>query len=429
MAARRARFGLVGQLWFQVLVGTAAGVALGWFAPAWGAAMKPFGDGFIALVRMLVPPVVFCTVVHGVGRAGEAGAVGRVAGKALLYFLALTLVALVLALAAVNLTQPGAGMNVAVRAIDARPVAAYAAAARHQSPADFMLGLIPSTFGSAFTDGNVLQVLLVSVLFGFALAGAGETGRPVLRLVEALSGVFFRIVGIVMWVAPIGAFGAIAFTVAKFGAGSLVGLGKLIAEFYLVSAAFVVLVLGAVAWAAGVSLLRLIGYLRDELVIVAATTSTETVLPRLMQKLEDLGCEEQVVGLVVPTGYAFNLDGTCLYIATAAVFLAQATNTPLSLAQQLSLIAVALVTTKGAAAVPGAAFVVLAATLGALNVVPVVSIALVLGVHRLLAEAMTFVNLLGNALAAIVVARWEGAVDLTRLSARVGLRRLAPAAA
>jgi aerobic C4-dicarboxylate transport protein len=429
MPTRRFRFGVFGQLWFQVLAGSAAGVALGLLAPAWGAAMKPLGDGFIWLVRMLVPPIVFCTIVHGVGRAGEAGRVGRVAGKALVYFLVLTLVALLLALGAVNLLQPGAGMNVAARAIDARPVAAYAAAARHESLADFLLGIIPTTFGSAFTEGAVLQVLLVSVLFAFGLAQTGEAGRPVLRLVEALSGVFFKIVGIVMWAAPAGAFGALAFTVAKFGAGSLLGLGKLIGELYLVSAVFVAVVLGAVAWAAGVSLLRLIGYLRDEIVIVAATTSTETVLPRLMQKLEDLGCDEAVVGLVTPAGYAFNLDGTCLYIATAAVFLAQATNTPLSLGQQLSLVAVALVTTKGAAAVPGAAFVVLAATLGALNVVPVASIALVLGVHRLLAEAMTFVNLIGNALAAIVVARLEGAVDLARLNARVGLRRLRPAMA
>jgi aerobic C4-dicarboxylate transport protein len=253
---------------------------------------------------------------------------------------------------------------------------------------------------------------------------AGEKGRPILQIVEKLSGIFFRIVGFIMWAAPVGAFGAIAFTVAKFGMGSLLSLGELLLEFYLVSALFVLLVFGAVCWAIGVSLFRLLAYLKDEIVIVAATTSTETVLPRLMQKLKDLGCEESVVGLVVPTGYSFNLDGTCLYLATAAVFLAQATNTPLSMEQQLALLAVLLVTSKGAAAVPGAAFIVLAATLGTVGTIPVASIALVLGIHRLMAEALTFVNLVGNAIATLVVCRWENAADRVLLNERVGLRRL-----
>lgn len=420
---------LIRQLWFQVLVAMAAGVALGHWAPELGERMKPLGDAFIALIRMMIAPVIFCTVVHGVAGMNDAGRVGRVAGKALAYFLAMTLFALLFALVAVNLWRPGAGMNIDAAAIDAKPIAAYAAQAHEQGLTQFLLGIVPSTFVSAFTQTNVLQVLLVSLLFGFALGRAGDKGKPVHALIGSLNGIFFRIVGFIMYAAPAGAFGAIAFTVAKFGMGSLIALGGLLLEFYLVCALFVAVVFGAVAWSVGVSLLRLLAYLRDEIVVVAATTSTETVLPRLMQKLEDLGCDETVVGLVVPTGYSFNLDGTCLYLATAAVFLAQATNTQLDLGQQLSLLAVLLVTSKGAAAVPGAAFIVLAATLGTVGSIPVAAIALILGVHRLMAEALTFVNLVGNALATLVVCRWERAVDLTLLNDRVGLRRLRPATA
>jgi aerobic C4-dicarboxylate transport protein len=419
---------LLRQLWFQVLAGTAAGVLLGWLAPHIGEQMKPFGDGFIALVRMVIPPVIFLTVVHGVAGMNDAGRVGRVAGKALLWFLAMTLLALAFGLTAVNLWKPGAGMNVDLAQIDTRPIAAYAHQAHAQGVVPFFLSIVPKTFLSAFTEGQVLQVLLVALLFAFALQMAGERGRPVFQLVEALNGVFFRIVGFIMWAAPIGAFGAIAFTVAKFGIASLAALGELLVEFYLVSAVFVAVVFGAVCWAIGVSLIRLLAYLKDEIVIVAATTSTETVLPRLMQKLRDAGCEESVVGLVVPTGYSFNLDGTCLYLATAAVFLAQATNTPLGLGDQLALLGVLLVTSKGAAAVPGAAFIVLAATLYTVGTIPVASIALVLGIHRLMAEALTFVNLVGNAIATLVVCRWEKAVDLALLKDRVGLRVLRPVA-
>jgi len=420
---------LARQLWFQVLVAMAAGVVLGHAAPDLGERLKPLGDAFIALVRMIIGPVIFLTVVHGVAGMQDAGRVGRVAGKALAYFMAMTMFALLFALVAVNLWKPGAGMNVDPAAIDTKPIAAYAAQAHEQGLAPFLLGIIPETFLSAFTQGHVLQVLLVSLLFAFALGAAGDAGKPIHQLVEALNGVFFRIVGFIMWAAPAGAFGAMAFTVAKFGMASLLSLGELLLEFYLVCAAFVLVALGGVAWAVGVNLFRLMAYLKDEIAVVAATTSTETVLPRLMQKLKDLGCEESVVGLVIPTGYSFNLDGTCLYLATAAVFLAQATNTPLDLGQQLALLALLLVTSKGAAAVPGAAFIVLAATLGALGTIPVASIALVLGIHRLMAEALTFVNLVGNALATIVVCRWERAVDLTQLHERVGLRRLRPAVA
>lgn len=415
---------LVRQLWVQVLAAMALGVLLGVVAPQIAVQTKPLGDAFIALIRMMIAPVIFCTVVHGVAGMNDPGRVGRVAGRALLYFLGMTLLALVFALVMVNLWKPGAGMNVDLASLDPKPIAAYAADAKHRTLVEFLQGIIPSTFASAFTQPNVLQVLLVSLLFAFALGLSGDAGKPVFDLITALNGVFFRIVGFIMWAAPLGAFGAIAFTVAKFGVKSLISLSSLLAEFYLTSALFVVFALGAVAWVSKVSLLRLIGYLKEEIAVVAATTSTETVLPRLMQKLTRAGCEESVVGLVVPTGYAFNLDGTCLYLATAAVFLAQATNTPMDLGQQAALIGLLLITSKGAAAVPGAAFVVLAATLGTLGTIPVASIVLVLGIHRLMAEALTFVNLLGNALAAIVVCRWEGALDEDLLSRTLGRYKL-----
>lgn len=413
---------LIGQLWFQVVVATVAGILLGHFYPGVAEKTKPLGDAFINLVRMIIGPVIFCSVVHGVAGMNDMKRVGRVALKALGYFLAITLIALVIALIAVNLWKPGAGMNVDASAIDTKAVSTYTAQAGEQTVTQFVLNIIPTTFVGAFAQPNVLQVLLVSLLFAFALTLTGERGRPVFLFVEALSPIFYRIVGFIMWVAPLGAFGSIAFTVGKFGTSSLLSLGELILEFYAVSLLFVFLVLGGVAWWAGVSLFRLLRYIREEIVIVAATTSTETVLPRLMLRLRELGCEESVVGLVIPTGYSFNLDGTCLYLATVVVFLAQATNTPLDLPHQLIVLAVLLLASKGAAGVAGAAFVVLAATLGALGTVPVASIALVLGIHRLMAEALTFVNLVGNTVATIVVSRWEGALDFQALNERVGLR-------
>jgi len=413
---------LIGQLWFQVLIATAAGIALGYLDPAVAVKMKPLGDGFISLVRMMIGPIIFCSVVHGIAGMHDMKRVGRVALKALGYFLGITLVALILALVMVNVWRPGAGMNVDASAIDTREVSTYATQASEQSVTQFLLNIIPSALVGAFTQPNVLQVVLVSLLFAFALSMAGESGKPVLSVIEGLSGIFYRIVGFIMWTAPLGAFGSIAFTVGKFGAASLLPLGSLILEFYLVSVIFVFGVLGAVAWWAGVSLLRLLRFIREELLIVAATTSTETVLPRIMQRLRELGCEESVVGLVIPTGYSFNLDGTCLYLATVVVFLAQATNTPLDLGHQLVVLAVLLLASKGAAGVAGAAFVVLAATLASLGTVPVASIALVLGIHRLLAEALTFVNLVGNSVATIVVSKWEGAVDTATLQSQVGRR-------
>ena len=415
------RLSLIRQLWFQVLVATAAGIALGCFDPGLAEKLKPLGDGFISLVRMMIAPIIFCSVVHGIAGVRDMRRVGRVALKALGYFLAVTLVALIIALVAVNIWKPGAGMNIDARAIDTHAVSTYTAQAGAQTVTQFLLDIIPATFVGAFTQPNVLQVVLVSLLFAFALVGVGEAAKPVLDVIDGLSAILFRIVGFIMWAAPIGAFGSIAFTVGKFGRGTLWSLGALIVEFYAVSLLFVFAVLGLVARWAGVSLFRLMRYIRDEIVIVAATTSTETVLPRIMQKLRRLGCDESVVGLVIPTGYSFNLDGTCLYLATVVVFLAQATNTPLDLTQQLTILALLLIASKGAAGVAGAAFVVLAGTLAALGTVPVASIALVLGIHRLMAEALTFVNLIGNSVATIVVARWEGAVDLKLLWEQVGL--------
>jgi aerobic C4-dicarboxylate transport protein len=347
-----------------------------------------------------------------------------VALKAIVYFEIVTTIALVFALVGINLWKPGVGMNIDPHALDAKAVADYVATAHKQTVQDFILHIIPSTFASAFTTPEVLPVLFVSVLFAFALVMVGEPGKPVLRLIEGASQVFFRIVGLVMWAAPIGAFGALAFTVGKFGWASLIQLGSLIAEFYTVSIVFTVVVFGLIARSVGVSLWRLIVFIREELLVTAATTSSETVLPALMNKLKTLGCEESVVGLVVPTGYSFNLDGTCLYLASATVFLAQATNTPMGLPEQIGLVMVLLLTSKGAAGVAGAAFVVLAGTLGAVGHVPVAAVALVLGIHRLMAEALTFVNVVGNALAAIVVSKSEKAVDLDVLQAAVGARPL-----
>jgi aerobic C4-dicarboxylate transport protein len=422
---RGGRWGLLGQLWFQVLVGMVGGVAVGHLWPTIGVDLKPLGDAFIALVKMIIAPVVFCTVVHGVAAVGDMKRVGRVALKALIWFELITTIALVFGLVAVNLTQPGRGMNIDAATIDASAVSNYAAQAKAQSVGEYLLHIIPDTFLGAFTGGSILQVLLVSLLFAFALTRMGESGQPILDLVERVSGVFFRIVGFIMWVAPIGAFGSLAFTVGKFGVASLAPLLGLIAHFYVVCALFTVVVLGGAAWLAGVSLWRLIAHIRDELVVVAATTSSEAVLPRLIQKMKGVGCDESVVGLVIPTSYSFNLDGTCLYLATTAVFLAQATNTPLGVVEQLGLLAVLLLTSKGVAGVAGAAFIVLAATLSTTGTIPLASIALVLGIHRIMAEALTFVNVVGNCVATIVVARWEGAVDLDILRAKVGTGRRA----
>jgi len=422
-AQRRNRFGLLGQLWVQVLIGTLAGVVLGWLAPHAGTAMKPLGDAFIKLIRMMIAPIIFVTVVHGIAGMNDMKSVGRVALKSLVYFEAITILALIVGLVAVDLWKPGTGMNIDVGTLDASTIKGYVATAHNESVAGYLMAIIPTSFMGALTEPDVLPVLFVAILFGAGTAAIGEAAAPVLKVIEGAGQAFFRVIGFIMYAAPVGAFGAIAFTVGQFGANSLLSLGELILEFFVVCATFTVVVFGGVAWWCGVSLVRLLGHIRDEIVVVAATTSTETVLPRLIQKMKAAGCEESVVGFVIPAGYSFNLDGTCLYLTTVAVFLAQATNTHLTLWHQLGLIAVLLLTSKGAAGVAGAAFVVLAATLSTTGAIPLASIALILGIHRILAEGLTFVNLVGNALATIVIARWEGKLDQEMLARTMGRKR------
>jgi aerobic C4-dicarboxylate transport protein len=404
------------QLWIYVLIAMILGILLGRFYPNLGVRMQPLGDAFIKAIRMLIAPIIFCTVVHGIARMVDVARVGRVALKAIIYFEVLTTIALVIGLGAVNLWKPGNGMNVNLAHIDTSAVQTYIAHPGNASVTQFLMNIIPTTFVGAFTEGNVLQVLLVSVLCAFALTQVGARGKPVVDFIEAASRMLFAVVGMVMWAAPMGAFGAIAFTVGKFGTASLVSLGKLLSGFYVVCLIFIFGVLWPVAHCCGFSIFKLIRFIREELLIVFATTSSETVLPQLMRKLEVLGCEETIVGLVIPTGYSFNLDGTCLYLATTTVFLAEATNTHLNLWQQLGLLAVLLLSSKGAAGVAGAAFVVLAATIASTGTIPVASVALVLGIHRLMSEGLTPTNVIGNAVATIVVSKWEKALDEERLS-------------
>jgi aerobic C4-dicarboxylate transport protein len=377
--------------------------------------MQPLGDAFIKAIRMLIAPIIFCTVVHGIAHMADMARVGRVALKAIVYFEVMTTVALVIGLIAVNLLKPGAGMNIDPAAINASAVEPYVKLTAAVGFVPFLMNIIPGTFVGAFAEGNILQVLLIAVVCGFALVQLGDRAKPLLDIIDVAAKMIFGVVAIVMWAAPIGAFGAIAFTVGKFGVGSLASLGKLLAGFYLTCVIFVIVAFGPVARLCGISLLKLIRYLWEELLICIATTSSETVLPRMITKLENLGCERSVVGLVIPTGYSFNLDGTCLYLAAATVFLAQATNTSLDISQQIGLLLILLVTSKGAAGVAGAAFVVLAATLAATGTIPVASVALVLGIHRLMSQAMTPTNLLGNAVATIAIAKWENALDENRL--------------
>jgi aerobic C4-dicarboxylate transport protein len=403
------------HLYFQVLCGMLIGVLLGFFYPGAGSAMKPFGDAFIKLIRMVIAPIIFCTVVHGIASMSDLKKVGKVALKALIYFEAITTLALVVSLVIVNLWGPGVGMNIDPAAIDTKQIQAYTTKAGQQSTVEFFMHVIPGTVVGAFAEGEILQVLFFSVLFGFALSFLGDRGKPALHIIELVSHTFFRIVGIIMKAAPIGAFGAIAFTVGTYGIGSLLSLGKLVFGFYFTCLFFVFVVLGTISRLAGFSLWKLMRYIKEEILLCFATTSSEVVLPRMLVKMENLGCEESVVGLVIPTGYSFNLDGTCLYLVTAAVFLAQATNTPLGIEQQLGLIGILLLTSKGAAGVTGAAFIVLAATLASVGTIPVASIALILGIHRFMSEALVPTNLIGNAVATIVVCKWEKALDEQKL--------------
>ena len=404
------------DLSLQVMVAMLLGAAVGHFWPQSADTLKPLGDLFIRLIRMVVAPIIFCTVVHGIASAGEAKRVGRVAIKALIYFEIVTTIALVLGLLLVNALAPGAGMN-----IDPATLTGGGAdtAPRPVGFGQFLLAFVPESAVGAFADGDVIPVLFFSVMFALGLLAIGPRGKPMIDGIQTVSHVLFKMIGIVMYVAPIGAFGAIGFTVGKFGAGSLLSLGKLVGEFYLVCALFVVLVLWPIAWWFGVNLLKLIRYFAAELMIVVGTSSSESVFPRLNAKLRQLGVEPPVVALVLPTGYAFNHDGTCLYFATVSVFLAQAVGIDLSLSQQLGLLAVMLFTSKGGAGVAGSAIVVLASTLEATATIPVASVGLILGVHRLLSSVFVPVNVLGNALATIVIARLEGAVDTTTFEAEM----------
>ncbi|AUT74858.1 C4-dicarboxylate transporter DctA [Paraburkholderia hospita] len=404
------------DLSFQVLAGMALGVAVGYWFPKLGINLQPVGDAFIRVIQMLIGPIIFCTVCSGIAGVKDFKKVGRVAIKALFYFEVVTSLALVIGLVVINVLKPGVGMNVDMSSIHSSAVDAYVAKAHHVvTTSEFLLNVIPHTAISAFAGGDVLQVLFFSVLFAFGLAAIGERARPAMDLIDSVSSALFWIIGLTMKVAPLAAFGAIAFTVSKFGFGTLISLGKLILEFYLTCALFIVLILWPIAKVNGFSLLRLMRYIGAELLLVIGTSSSETVFPQLIDKLERLGCEKSVVGLVLPTAYTFNHDGTCLYFAAAAVFLAQATNTPMTWHDQLVLLAVLLLTSKGAAGVSGAAIAVLAATLAASNTIPVESIALILGIHKALSSAFVFTNIVGNSVATIVVANWEKALNRTAL--------------
>ena len=403
-------------LYGQVLIATVIGVALGHFFPPAAVAMRPLGDGFIKLIRMMIAPIIFCTVVGGIAGVGDAKAVGKAGGLALVYFEILSTLALVIGLVVVNVVKPGVGMNIDPATLDARAVSQYVSGAAAQGVTDFLLGIIPTTAVDAFAKGDILQVLLFSLLFGFALHMLGPAGRALAGAVEQISSVLFRGVAIIMKAAPLGAFGAMAFTVGNFGVGTLAPLIKLIATFYLTCIGFVAVVLSAVARAHGFSVWQLVRRIKEELFIVYGTSSSESVLPRIMAKLEAFGVERSIVGLVIPAGYSFNLDGSAIYLTMASVFIAQATNTPLGWTGQLTLLAILLVTSKGTAGVAGAALVVLAGTLTATGVIPVAGVALVLGIHRFMGGGMAVTNLVGNGVATIVVGKWCGQVDELRLA-------------
>jgi aerobic C4-dicarboxylate transport protein len=404
-------------LYFQVLVAIVLGVLVGWLWPETGTALKPLGDAFIKLVKMIITPVIFLTVVTGIAGMRDLGAFGRIAAKALGYFLVMSTLALVVGLVVGNVFQPGSGLNVDPATLDQSKVTSYVTKAHETTITGFVLNIIPDTFFSAFTSGEILQVLLVSILFGVALALLGDRGEKATEALRVVTAVVFRVVHILMYAAPIGAFGAMAFTIGQYGIGTIVNLAELVLTFYATALLFVLLILGLVARLTGFSIFSLVNYLKDELLLVLGTSSSESAMPLLMEKLEAAGCPKPIVGLVVPTGYSFNLDGTNIYMSLAALFIAQATNTHLSLGEQMLLMGVAILSSKGAAGVTGSGFIVLAATLSVVPSIPVAGMALILGVDRFMSECRSLTNFIGNAVAAIVVSRWEGAVDMARLRA------------
>jgi aerobic C4-dicarboxylate transport protein len=405
------------SLYVQVLIAISFGILLGIFFPDSAVAMKPLGDGFIKLIKMVIAPIIFCTVVTGIAGMQDMDKVGRVGVKALLYFEVVSTLALIIGLVVVHIIQPGVGMNIDVGGLDVQSLSAYTSAAKAHSTVDFLLNIIPVSVVDAFAKGDILQVLLFSVLFGFSLAAMKETGTTVVLFINKVSHVLFGVIETLMKLAPIGAFGAMAFTIGKYGLASLLPLAKLMGSFYLTCVLFIFIVLGLIARFTGFSIIKFILYLKDELLIVLGTSSSESVLPRLMIKLEQLGCSKSVVGLVIPTGYSFNLDGTSIYLAMAAIFVAQATNTPLTLTQEFTLLGVLLLTSKGAAGVTGSGFITLAATLSAVPTIPVAGLALILGIDRFMSEARALTNLIGNGVATVVAAKWENELDKQQLEA------------
>jgi aerobic C4-dicarboxylate transport protein len=402
-------------LYIQVLIAIAIGIFIGHFYPTFGVALKPLGDGFIALIKMMIAPVIFCTVVHGIGSMSDLKKVGRVGVKTLFYFEAVSTVALAIGLLVGEVLKPGAGFNIDPTTLDPKAVASYVTQAKEHGIVAHLLGIIPDTFMGAFARGDILQVLLISILAGFTIALLGELGQRINAVIDGMAKIFFGMIRIIVRAAPIGALGAMAFTVGAYGVGSLINLIQLVGTFYLTSLLFVLVVLGSIARLAGFSILRFVAYIKDELLIVLGTSSSETVLPHMIQKMEHLGASKSVVGLVIPTGYSFNLDGTNIYMTLATLFLAQATNTPLTLSQELGILAVAMLTSKGASGVTGAGFVTLAATLAIVPDIPIQSIAILLGIDKFMSECRALTNLVGNGVATIVISRWEGELDVGKL--------------
>ena len=407
------------SLYVQVLVAITIGILLGHFYPETGVALKPLGDGFVKLIKMVIAPIIFCTVVSGIAGMQSMKSVGKTGGYALLYFEIVSTIALIIGLVVVNVVKPGAGMHIDVTTLNASSVAAYAAAGAQQTTVGFLLNIIPNTVVGAFANGDILQVLMFSVIFGFALHRLGSYGKPVLDLIDRFAHVMFNIINMIMKLAPVGAFGAMAFTIGQYGVGSLVQLGYLMACFYVTCLLFVLVVLGGICRAHGFSVLKLIRYIREELLIVLGTSSSESALPRMLAKMERLGAKKSVVGLVIPTGYSFNLDGTSIYLTMAAVFIAQATDTTMDITHQITLLLVLLVASKGAAGVTGSGFIVLAATLSAVGHLPVAGLALILGIDRFMSEARALTNLIGNAVATVVVAKWVKEMDDDKLASEL----------
>lgn len=402
------------RLYFQVLMGIVVGVFLGHFFPETGAAMKPFGDAFIRLIKMMVAPIIFCTIVVGIAKMGDMREVGRVGLKALVYFEVVSTAALVIGLIVVNVYQPGVGVNADPSTLDTGNLSSYTTNATNLSTIDFLLNIIPHTVVSAFAQGEILQVLLFSILLGISLSQFGEKGRLLIKIIEQSSHALFGVIGIIMRVAPIGAFGAMAFSIGTYGFGTLLPLGKLMIGVCLTCLLFIFLILGPILKSVGFSIWKFLIYIKEEIFIVLGTSSSETALPRMITKLENMGCAKPVVGLVIPTGYSFNLDGTSIYLTMASVFIAQATNTELTLYQQLSLLGVLMLTSKGAAAVPGGGFVTLASTLSTVDTLPVAGLALLVGVDLFMSEIRSVTNLIGNGVATIVVSKWEKAIDVRK---------------